>query len=150
MHHWNTVHANTAYYSQTVDRQSAYPLPPLISEPSLRNTAPTWNSLASLPGLPGGAALYVCVFIRERKKKTEGWRDAAGKLCALYIVVGICIQGSPSHIKESLFLSFFGVERQAAAFLCFLCPEVLSTEIEHVDVRVLVVFILTCFWHVSL
>lgn len=78
---------------QTVDRQSVYPLPPLISEPSLRSTAPTWNSLASLPGLPSGTTAS-CVCVYEGKT-----------------VIGICIHKFPS----SLFLK--QTKRSKAALL---------------------------------
>lgn len=110
------THTNThTRSSQTADRQSADPLPPLIFEPSLRKTVPTWNSLASLLGLPSGTVLHVCVCVSEEKKHRVGGRE--GKLHTLDRVVNICIHGFPLTQKGYHLLSYLGLGWQTAAIL---------------------------------
>lgn len=101
-HCTKSTHTHTPHTGcQTVDSQSAYPLPPLISEPSLRNTAPTWNSLAPLSGLPSGTVL--CVFVGEEN-------------CTQCTAEGICMHRFPISLKRI----------SVTTFLCFLCPVMLS------------------------
>lgn len=74
--------------SQTVEKRFILLLP-LISKPSLRNRAPTWNSLASPPGLPSGSPLFA--FLKE---------EEAMENCAHYE----CAQDA-SHMKILILVS---------------------------------------------
>lgn len=76
---------------------------------------PTWNSLASLLGLPSGTVLHVCVCVSEKKKHRIGGSE--GKLRTLDRVVNICIHGFPFTQKGYHLLSYLGLGRQTAAIL---------------------------------
>lgn len=144
--YWNKhahTHTRTACFSQTVDRQSAYPLPPLILEPSLRNTAPTWNSLASLPGLPSGSVLCVCVWVRERE-----WRKT---VCLISSSSQLYSQVLPlTHTRISFSVLFRYGKSRPLLFFVLKCS--LETETEIVGLRLFrlslawLVFEKSVFW----